>query len=125
MPVSIIHVGLPFDHPIIPVDDRPEIIARVRGIQERMRAAGYLYEVIHVSPEGSLNAFRRQLQAEPPDGVLLGGGLLGDDDLRYFLEQVINTTHEAAPQAKIMFFNHAEDVRVTVERWFRPSLFRP
>jgi DNA-binding LacI/PurR family transcriptional regulator len=125
MPVSIYHVGLPFNHPIIPVDDRPEIMARVRGLQERMRAAGYSYEVIHVSPDEGLAEFRRRLRTGPCDGVLIGGGLIGNQDLSYFLEQVINTTHEAAPQAKIMFFNHAEDVRTIVGRWFQPSLFRP
>jgi hypothetical protein len=38
--------------------------------------------------------------------------------MSYFLEQIIDAAHEVAPQAKIMFFNHSVDVRVTVERWF-------
>jgi hypothetical protein len=38
--------------------------------------------------------------------------------MSYFMEQIIDATHELAPEAKIMFYSHSVDVRVIVERWF-------
>jgi hypothetical protein len=85
-----------------------------------MRDAGYDYNIFHASPEGGLDAFRNQLKTQPCDGVLIGGGVVGNPDLSYFLEQLIDTTHEVAPKAKIIFYSHSVDVRETVERWFPP-----
>jgi hypothetical protein len=117
--VSIFHIGLPLDHPAIPPDDRPKIVKRLSDLQERMRAAGYNYEIIHASPETGLESFKHQLRTRPCDGVLIGGGVAGDPAMSYFLEQIIDVTHEEVPKAKIMFFNHSDDVRTIVERWFK------
>ena len=38
--------------------------------------------------------------------------------MSYFIEQIIGATHEVAPKAKIMFYDHSVDVRAIVERWF-------
>jgi hypothetical protein len=35
-----------------------------------------------------------------------------------FMEQMVDAIHQAVPEAKIMFYDHAVDVRETVERWF-------
>ena len=118
MPISIFHIGLPLDHPSIPPGERAKIAMRLAGLQQRMRDAGYNYEIVHASPENGLDSFRHQLRTQPCDGVLIGGAVAGDPAMSYFLEQIIDTIHETAPKAKIMFFNHAVDVRVTVERWF-------
>jgi hypothetical protein len=114
--VSIVHVGLPLDHPSIPLEERAELTKRLSDLQERMRTAGYDYKILHASPECGLDAFKRQLRSRPCDGVMIGGGVVGDPDLKSFMEQIIDTTREAAPRAKIMLHDHAEDVRVTVER---------
>ena len=121
MPVAIFHIGLPLDHPSIPAEDRPNLTKRLADLQQKMRAAGYVYEIIHASPESGLEAFRNQLRTQPCQGVLIGGGVLGNPTLTYFMEQIIDATHELAPQAKIMFFSHSVDVRTTVERWFPPE----
>jgi hypothetical protein len=118
MPVSIFHIGLPLDHPSIPADDRPRLTKRLADLQQRMRAAGYDYEIVHASPESGLAAFRSRLRTQPCHGVLIGGGVASSPDLTYFMEQIIDATHELAPEAKIMFFSHSVDVRTTVERWF-------
>jgi hypothetical protein len=119
--ISIFHIGLPLDHSSIPVEDRPELTKRLNSLQETMRAAGYNYEIIHYSPESGLDGFKHRLRTEPCDGVLIGGGVLGSPELTYFMEQIIDATHELAPQAKIMFYNHSVDVRTTVGRWFGGS----
>ena len=120
MAVSIFHIGLPLDHPSIPVEERPKIAKRLSELQERMTRAGYKYEIMHASPESGLDAFKHQLTAQPPNGVLIGGGVAGNPALSYFMEQIIDATHEVAPKAKIMFYNHSDDVRTIVERWFGP-----
>ena len=120
MPISIFHIGLPLDHPAIPVEERPKITKRLSDLRERMINAGYKYEILHASPEIGLESFRRRLKSDPCDGVLIGGGVVGDPAMSYFLEQIIDVTHEMVPRAKIMFYNHTVDVRATVERWFKP-----
>ncbi len=116
--ISIFHIGLPLDHPSIPVEERAKIAQRLSDLRKRMTSAGYRYEIIHASPETGLDPFRSRLRTEPCDGVLIGGAVVGDPAMSYFLEQIIDVTHEVAPKAKIMFFNHSVDVRVIVERWF-------
>ena len=118
MAVSIFHIGLPLDHPSIPVDERLKISKRLSDLQERMTRYGYQYEIIHASPDSGLDDFKDKLRAESCDGVLIGGGVVGDPAMSYFLEQIIDATHEVVPKAKIMFYNHSVDVRVIVERWF-------
>jgi len=120
MPITIFHIGLPLDHPTIPPEEFPKLTKRLRDLQEMMRAAGYNYEILHASPESGLDGFKHRLRTEPCDGVLIGGGVVGNPALSYFLEQIIDAAHEAAPKAKIMFFNHSTDVRTIVERWFKP-----
>lgn len=120
MAVSIFHIGLPLDHPLIPVEERAKIAKRLIDLRERMREAGYNYEIIHASPESGLEDLKRLLKTQPCDGVLIGGAVVGDPAMSYFLEQIIDVTHEVAPKAKILFFSHSVDVRVTVERWFPP-----
>lgn len=120
MSVSIFHIGLSLDHPLIPVAERPKIEKRLRDLQERMTRAGYKYEIIQATPETGLDDFKHKLQTQPCDGVLIGGGVAGNEAMSYFMEQIINATHEAAPKAKIMFYNHSVDVRTIVERWFGP-----
>ncbi len=119
MTVSIFHIGLPLDHPSIPVEERPRVRKRLSDLQEMMRGAGYHYQIIYASPEGGLDDFKRQLRTQPCDGVLIGGGVAGNEAMSYFMEQIIDATHEVAPKTKIMFFNHSTDVRTTVERWFK------
>jgi hypothetical protein len=118
--VSIFHVGLSLDHPLIPVEERPKIKRRLRDLQERMTRAGYKYEIIQARPETGLDGFKHKLKTHPCDGVLIGGGVAGNEAMSYFMEQIIDATHEVAPKAKIMFYNHSVDVRTIVERWFEP-----
>ena len=107
------------DHPSIPAEERPKVTKRLSDLQERMRAAGYNYEIIYASPEGGLEAFKHQLRTQPCDGVLIGGGVASDPAMTYFMEQIVDATHEVVPKAKIMFFNHSDDVRTIIERWFK------
>jgi hypothetical protein len=119
MTVSIFHIGLPLDHPSIPTEERPKVTKRLNDLQEMMRGAGYNYQIAYFSPENGLEGFKHQLRTQPCDGVLIGGGVVSNPAMTYFMEQIVDATHEAAPKAKIMFYNHSTDVRSTVERWFK------
>jgi hypothetical protein len=119
--ISIFHIGLPLDHPSIPPEDRPELTQRLSELQQTMRADGYNYQIVHYSPEGGLDGFKHQLKTQPCDGVLVGGGVVGNPELSYFLEQIVDVTHQAAPHAKIMFYNHTDSVHTILERWFKPQ----
>ena len=101
-----------------PVEERPKITKRLSDLQERMARAGYKYEIIQASPETGLEGFKHQLKTQSCDGVLIGGGVVGDPAMSYFMEQIIDATHEVVPKAKIMFYNHSVDVLTIVERWF-------
>ena len=59
MAVSIFHIGLPLDHPSIPVEERPKIMKRLSDLQERMTRAGYKYLIIQASPETGLDGFAK------------------------------------------------------------------
>ena len=118
MSLSIFHIGLSLDHPMIPVEERTKIEERLRELKERMTHAGFRYEIIQASPETGLDCFKHQLETQPCDGVLIGGGVAGNESMSYFMEQIIDVTHELAPKAKIMFFNHSVDVRAVIARWF-------
>lgn len=120
MPVSIFHIGLRLDHPLIPVEERPKVKRRLRDLQARMTRLGYNYEIIQATPETGLDDFKHLLETQPCDGVLIGGGVAGNESMSYFMEQIIDVTHQAAPKAKIMFYNHSVDVRAIIERWFGP-----
>jgi len=101
--VSIFHIGLSLDHPLIPFEERPKIEKRLRDLQERMTSAGYKYEIIQATPENGLDDFKHKLQTQPCDGVLIGGGVAGNEAMSYFMEQIINTTHEVPPKRKSCF----------------------
>jgi hypothetical protein len=118
LPAFIFHIGLSLDHPLIPAEERAKIKERLSDLQERMTRAGYKYVIIQASPETGLDGFKHELKTQPCDGVLIGGGVVGNESMSYFIEQIIDVTHELAPKAKIMFYNHSVDVRTIVERWF-------
>ena len=118
MAISILHVGLPLEHPLIPGEDRAKIRARLDALQRRMRAAGYEYEILCVAPDGGMEEFKAELRARGCDGVVLGGGVVGNPEMSYFMEQLVDAVHAVIPKAKIMFHSHAEEVSTTVGRWF-------
>jgi hypothetical protein len=101
--VSIFHIGLPLDHPSIPVEEPPKITKRLSDLQERMIRAGYKYEIIHASAETGLDGFKHQLRTQPCDGALIGGAVAGDPAMSYFMEQIIDATYEVVPKAKLCF----------------------
>jgi hypothetical protein len=119
MSLSIFHIGLPLDHHAVPEKVRDSIGQRLKDLQSSMQAAGLEYSYVHCSPETGLDSFADKLRADRCDGVVIGGGLINNPSLFYFMEQIIDVTHTNAPNAKIMFIATPEDVPDTVGRWFK------
>ncbi len=113
---SILHIGLPLDPPWLTAEEAVTIAARLAAIRKRMSAAGYRYVVMHASPAGGLAAFRKWLQTEPCDVVLIGGGVSADPKLASFKQQIANAVRDEAPHVKVLEFDHAVDVQVLVEQ---------
>lgn len=116
--LSILHIGLPLEPPWLTVEDAKKIAARLADIRQRMHAAGYRYAVMHASPDSGLSQFRERLRTETIDAVLIGGGVAADPKLATFKQQIIDATHDLAPVAKILEFDHTLDVQFLVERAF-------
>jgi hypothetical protein len=119
MTLSIIHIGLPLDHPSIPAHVRDSIGQRLNDVQSSMQAAGLDYNIFYCSPDTGLDAFVDTLRANRCDGVIIGGGLIINPKLFYFMEQIVDATHTNAPKAKILFIATPEDVPESLGRWFK------
>jgi|GEM_PF-2458368 len=117
--ISILHIGLPMDHPSIPSDIRVKVEQGLKAVQIEMNKAGLNYQLVFYSPESGLDGFAKQLKTRPCDGVLVGGGVTNSADMTYFMEQIVDVTHVNAPQAKIMFIHEIADVHAAVDRWFK------
>lgn len=58
--LSFIHVGLPLDHPSIPIEIQKEASVALPLLRDRMQAEGYGYELVFASPEDGLENFKSQ-----------------------------------------------------------------
>ncbi len=119
--ISFIHVGLPLDHPSIPKEYQVKAREGLHQVRDRMRAEGYNYELVFASPESGLKAFKSQLETAPPDGVVIGGGVVGNPQLRFFMEQIIDVIRASAPKSKILLIGSPDEVPAAVTRWFPKS----
>ena len=83
-----------------------------------MQAEGYGYELVFASPEEGLENFKSQLGARTPDGVVIGGGVVGNPKMRFFMEQIIDVIRTSAPGSKILLIGRPEEAPGAVARWF-------
>jgi hypothetical protein len=95
-----------------------ELSTRLYKLRDQMRAEGYEYELVYASPEGGLENFKSRLRALTPDGVIIGGGVVGNPEMRFFMEQIIDAVRNSAPRSKILLIGSAEEAPAAVARWF-------
>lgn len=119
-PLSVVHVGVPMDHPVV-VDRRETVTARLETHRQAMVARGLRYELAFHAPEGGLEAFAARLRAHRWDAVVIGAGVVGSRELAHFMERLVDATHVEAPQAKILFIHDLADVVPALGRWFGPA----
>ena len=115
---SVLHVGLPLTPPWLTQEDAEKIAARLTGIRQQMKVAGFRYDVLHASPDTGLDEFREKLRADRFDAILIGGGVAGDPTLAAFRREIVDAARDVAPQAKVLEFDHTLDVPVLVGRAF-------
>jgi len=116
--ISVLHIGLPLVPPWLTSEDGEKIAARLAGIRQKMEAAGYRYDILHASPDGGLTEFREWLRTERIDAVIIGGGVAGDPKLASFKQQIQDAARDEAPDAKVLDFDHAQEVPALVGRAF-------
>ena len=118
--ISVLHIGVPMDHPSIPSNMRAKVEQGLKTIKSEMTRNGFDYQLIYYSPESGLQGFVQQLRENPCDGVLIGGGVTSNPQMTGFMEQIVDMTHLNAPKAKIMFIHGPEvdEVRQALGRWF-------
>ena len=121
--ISILHIGVPMDHPSIPPDMRPKVEQGLQTIKREMSRAGLDYQLIYYSPETGLGGFVKRLREGPCDGVVIGGGVTSVPQMTFFMEQIVDATRLNAPKAKIMFIHGPEldEVQQAVGRWFKST----
>lgn len=72
---------------------------------------------MRASIDAGLQALSAQLESATYACVVIGGGMrIPPKALRLF-ERVINTVHQAAPQARIAFNTRPEDTAEAAARW--------
>ncbi len=85
---------------------------------EKLKAMGYDPAKYWID-NGNMNQENliHQLKATNFDGVLIGAGIRIPPSNFSLLEKLINTVHENAPQAKIMFNTNPNDTTESIQRW--------
>jgi hypothetical protein len=106
------------DHPSIPKEIQEKAGPKLNQIRDQMLAEGYGYEFAFASPESGLKTFKSQLEAHPPDGVVIGGGVVSNPQMRFFMEQIIDAVRTSAPRSKILLIGMPDEVPAAVARWF-------
>eukprot|EP00026_Physarum_polycephalum_P020908 Phypoly_transcript_23804.p1 GENE.Phypoly_transcript_23804~~Phypoly_transcript_23804.p1 ORF type:complete len:115 (+),score=22.16 Phypoly_transcript_23804:150-494(+) len=110
---KIYHVGLPPER--APEEFKSTIAKILEDLKNSMIAKGYDYHIVFVVPE-DLESLKKRLTDDPPDGVVVGGGIFRQ---LTFMEQIVNVFHETLPKtAKIMFITKPDETPDVVKRWF-------
>lgn len=88
---------------------------------ERIKASGVDLDVAFIeggnTDEANLEIIRSALAKKAYNVVLVGNGLRGLPDVRFF-ESAVNAVHKGAPLARIVFNNTPYDNPETIERGF-------
>jgi len=114
---SVILLGLPWDHPIVPSDKREHLRKTLAGVDTSMKEAGYEYRFVGVTPEAGVGPLIEELKSNPVDGICIGFGVRGFPESTPFFEKIIAAIREHAPKSKL-FFNTSPDSTVdAAKRW--------
>ncbi|KAF7964960.1 hypothetical protein HWV62_1312 [Athelia sp. TMB] len=106
-PASVLHIGLPWDHPEVAklVPDPTVIRDGLTAVAASIRGAGYTYDFFPIGPDDAVarDALVAQLREKKYDGVIIGFGVRGAPELTVFFEKTVNAIKDALPTAKLLF----------------------
>lgn len=113
---TILLIGLPKDHPIVPEHVR----AQLDALEGQMRQKGVNFQLVGVMPDESADKLRQVLSGYETtvDGVVIGNGFRSSSDRMVQFEQLVNIVRECAPAAKLLFNKTPADTLDAVRRWF-------
>ncbi len=114
---SILFLGLPSHHPLVPVEMQDMVEKGLREVQAQADAAGVQMHQVMVAPE-ELPAIEAALKSRPWDGVIIGNGVRSNMDLTHYMERLIVAIRRDAPQAVLMFNTAPLTCMDAIARWF-------
>ncbi|KAJ3036911.1 hypothetical protein HDV00_002204 [Rhizophlyctis rosea] len=120
---TVVMIGLPYNHPQIPVDFQEKIRAGLQQAEQSIASLPFpvKYEFLPTSPEDSLDILKQNLIDHQVDAVIIGNGIRSNMGLTPWFEKIINTAIEARPGVRILFNTTPDNTSDAVARWFGPS----
>ncbi|MEZ0470672.1 hypothetical protein [Luteimonas salinilitoris] len=106
------------DPALPPGADAAKIRAGIDLAVRDLAARGWQVDTCMISPDGAgLRALSSQLTSATYACVVIGGGMRIPPKSLLLFERVLNTVHQAAPQARIAFNTRPEDTAEAAARW--------
>ncbi|MDJ0859164.1 MAG: hypothetical protein QNJ03_08790 [Dinoroseobacter sp.] len=90
----------------------------LRADETKLNGLGYEASLVFITDgETAAEKVADTLKKQSYDVVLIGAGVRKDDDHFLVFEQLVNTVHDHAPQARIAFNTGPTDSDAAVQRW--------
>lgn len=106
------------DPALPPGTDAAKIRAGIDLAVRELAARGWQADTCMISPDDAgLQALSSQLESATYACVVIGGGMRIPPKSLLLFERVLNTVHQAAPQARIAFNTRPEDTAEAAARW--------
>jgi hypothetical protein len=95
-----------------------KVLMGLKAERENLKAAGCDSEM-YLIDTGSLDLapLVEQLKTKQFDGIMVGAGVRLPPSNFILFEKLINTVHENAPDARIIFNTNPHDTAASIDRW--------
>ena len=113
---TVLLIGLPKDHPVVP----DHVRAQLDALEGQMQQKGVKFQLVGTMPDESADKLRQVLSSyrTPVDAVVIGNGFRSSSERMVQFEQLVNVVRECAPAAKLLFNKTPADTIDAVRRWF-------
>jgi hypothetical protein len=90
----------------------------LKAERENLKAAGYDSDM-YLIDNGvlELSDLAEQLKANQFDGIMVGAGVRMPPSNFILFEKLVNTVHDNAPNARIIFNTNPHDTAASIQRW--------
>jgi hypothetical protein len=80
-----------------------EIREALEANEALIKGAGYDFRALYIGPEDGVAPLVHELKSRHWDGVAIGFGVRGKQELTVWFESLVNTVVELSPQTKLLF----------------------
>jgi hypothetical protein len=95
-----------------------KVLTGLKAERENLKAAGYDSDMYLIDTGVlDMSELAEQLKAKQFDGVMIGAGVRLPPSNFILFEKLVNTTHDTAPHAKIIFNTNPNDTAESIKRW--------